>query len=141
MTHARQILPDGLMDETLHTLALILPRVNRKCQKWFEKEQRVQRSFNSTLDPLAADQQLGRRGRSVTTYRYWNNRLARLAEVFDKSEPKGVLNWWMDRRNRVQWYTFWVAATVLALTLVFGLIQSITGVLQVYAAYNTPRRN
>jgi hypothetical protein len=34
----------------------------------------------------------------------------------------------------VQWYTFWVAALVLGLTIVFGLIQCVEGALQVYLA-------
>lgn len=139
----RDILPVDLIDETLHSLALILPRVNRKCQKWFEKERRrfekergIKNSFSTTLDPLASDQKLGRQGRSIETYQYWNARLSRIAEAFDKSEPKRMTSWWIDRRNRVQWYTFWIAAIVLILTIIFGLIQSVTGILQAYAAYH-----
>lgn len=57
-----------------------------------------------------------------------------LKQVFDEAQPKTLTQWWYDRRNGVQWYTFWVAAFVLLLTIVFGLIQSIEGAIQVYAS-------
>jgi hypothetical protein len=130
------MLPPGLVEETLHSLSLILPRVNGKCQKWFEKEQRIQLSYSRLLDPLAADQKPGDLGRSLATYKYWNNRLLEVSKAFDESQPRDISSWWMDRRNTVQWYTFWIAALVLLLTVVFGLIQSITGIIQAYAAYH-----
>jgi hypothetical protein len=37
-------------------------------------------------------------------------------------------------RKRVQWYTFWVAVLVLLLTIVFGLIQSVSSVVQAWAS-------
>ncbi|KAI9785282.1 MAG: hypothetical protein M1816_000468 [Peltula sp. TS41687] len=135
-SEAGHILPAELIDKTLHSLALMLPTVNRKCRKWFNKEKRIRDSHFGPLDPQVADQKLGRQGRSVENYRYWNDRLLRVAQAFDRSEPRGMSSWWIDRRNRVQWYTFWIAALVLVLTIIFGLIQSITGILQAYAAYH-----
>jgi Ni/Fe-hydrogenase subunit HybB-like protein len=85
---------------------------------------------------LAADQKPGDLGHSVTTYKYWHNRVAEISEAFDKSQPRDIGGWWMDRRNTVQWYTFWIAALALLLTVVFGLIQSITGIILAYAAYH-----
>jgi hypothetical protein len=35
--------------------------------------------------------------------------------------------WWFDRRNKFEWATFWTAVVVFILTVVFGLIASITG--------------
>ena len=59
-----------------------------------------------------------------------------LKQEFDMAEPSTVAQWWNDRRNRVVWATFWVAAMVLFLTVFFGCIQSIEGGLQVYKAYH-----
>lgn len=56
-----------------------------------------------------------------------------LKQAFDETQPKTMRQWWYDSRNGVQWYTFWVAMLVLVLTVVFGLVQSIEGALQVYA--------
>lgn len=43
--------------------------------------------------------------------------------------------WWFDRRDRVQWATFWTAFVVFVLTVVFGIIGSATGIMQVQATY------
>ena len=40
-----------------------------------------------------------------------------------------------DRRNVLQWYTFWFAVVILALTIIFGLISSITAVLSTRYTY------
>jgi hypothetical protein len=131
-----QILLDDLLKETLLTLALLIPRANAKCKKWYSKAAREQRQYDIKLDAAAADQRLGQRGRDVDKYHYWNDRLVLIAEAFDKSEPKGVSQLVVDRRKPLQCYTFWIAVVVLLLTVVFGLVQSITGIFQVYAAYH-----
>jgi hypothetical protein len=58
-----------------------------------------------------------------------------LKQVFDEAQPNTLSRWWYDRRNGVQFYTFWVAVMVLILTVFFGLVQSIEGALQVYASF------
>jgi hypothetical protein len=65
----------------------------------------------------------------------WHDRIGILKQAFDEAEPSTIAQWWFDRRRRVKWYTFWVAALVLALTIFFGAIQCIEGGLQVYKAY------
>jgi hypothetical protein len=74
--------------------------------------------------------------RQLNTFEFWHDRLAILKDVFDDAEPSTIAQWWQDRRRRVQWYTFWVAVLVLILTILFGIIQSIEGGMQVYKAYH-----
>ena len=69
--------------------------------------------------------------REAHHFKYWGGRLTSLKRAFDEHEPTGPLQWWRDDRKRVQWWTFWVAILVLVLTIVFGLIQSVTAVIQV----------
>jgi ABC-type Fe3+ transport system permease subunit len=57
-----------------------------------------------------------------------------LKQAFDDSEPRTVSQWWYDDRKRVQWYTFWVAALVLILTIVFGVTQTASGIIQAWAS-------
>lgn len=57
-----------------------------------------------------------------------------LKQIFDDSEPHTLTHWWYDDRKRVQWYTFWIAALVLVLTIVFGLIQSTAAIVQAWAS-------
>ena len=70
--------------------------------------------------------------RHIDNFAFWRDRLVVLKQVFDEAEPSTLSQWWCDRRNEVQWYTFWVAILVLVLTLVFGFVQCIEGALQVY---------
>ena len=69
--------------------------------------------------------------RYVGHFSHWRDRLRDLKEAFDCREPPGPKYVWRDRSKPVQWWTFWIAVFILILTIVFGLIQSITGILQV----------
>ena len=134
LLHAKlpdQALPNRLLLETLQTLAIIIPRANRDCKEWFEK---VHKKYAENIDHEAGDVELLQWARSPEKYKFWGQRLITIKMVYDASEPKNLGQWWHDRRRRVEWYTFWVAVLVVFLTIVFGLIQSITGVLQVYYA-------
>ncbi|MCJ1372179.1 hypothetical protein MMC20_003401 [Loxospora ochrophaea] len=124
--------PPHFIEETLRTFALLLPQYDSGTQSWFKKQCSRQR-----LDPKASQcGSLKPEERNTDDFKYWRDRLTILKQAYDTSEPKTVRQWWLDRRRRVQWATFWVAALVLALTVFFGLIQSIEGALQVYKAYH-----
>lgn len=131
LTIFSQILPIDLLLETIKTLALLLPRANRDCMSWFQK---VLREDPDDLDPKAADLALG--GRAQEDYIYWYGRLSLIQNAYDSSEPRSLNQWLNDRRNSTQWYTFWVAILILVLTVVFGMIQSIASIMQVYVAYH-----
>ena len=128
------LFPPGLITETLQTLALLFPQSDRKTQAWFLQKQ--------SADALGLDSRLVQCGqlraddRRIENFRFWHDRLVVLKQVFDESRPATLWQWWADRRNGVQWYTFWVAVLVLFLTVFFGLVQSIEGALQVYKAYH-----
>jgi hypothetical protein len=81
-------------------------------------------------DPLTVD------ARQLNKFEYWHDRLVILKDAFDEAEPVTITQWWYDRRRRVQWSTFWIAALVLALTLFFGVVQCIEGGIQAYKAYH-----
>ena len=134
LLHAKspnQALPDRLLLETLQTLALVISRSNRDCKKWFEKRHA---KHPEDIDHGAGDVELLYWARAPEKYKFWGQRLITIKMAYDASEPKNLGQWWYDRRRRVEWYTFWVAVLVVFLTIVFGLIQSVTGVMQVYYA-------
>ena len=126
-----QALPDRLLLETLQTLAVIIPRANRDCKRWFEKKRT---RHVEMVDDGAGDVAPLSWAHSPEKYKYWGQRLITIKMAYDASEPKNLGQWWHDRRRRVEWYTFWVAVLVVFLTIGFGLIQSVTGVMQVYYA-------
>lgn len=126
------VFPAGFVEETLQTLALLLPRHDKRVKKWYTRQSRLFK-----LDPSAAKGgPLNTQNRQIEKFEYWHDRLVILKEVFDDAEPGTILQWWEDRRKRVQWYTFWVAALVLGLTVFFGILQSVEGFLQVWKAYH-----
>lgn len=105
------------MTETLQTLDLLFP---------FGKE-----SIHNFLDDNGQDfHRLSSPDPSGTVhlgdFRYWQKRLIELHEVYNQG-PKSFLQMWYDRRNPVQWWTFWLAGIIADLTVVFGVIASYTG--------------
>lgn len=126
------IFPPDFIEETLRTLALLFPKYDKKLRAWYNAQ-----AMKHELDPTIADcGQLIADERQIESFKYWHDRLVVLKQVFDESKPSTISQWWHDRRNSVQWYTFWVALVVLALTIFFGLVQSIEGALQVYASFH-----
>jgi hypothetical protein len=118
------------IEETLDTIALLLPQDNATSNHWFE-----QRRKDLGLDPAArTNGHLNASSRQIHKFKHWGDRLSILKKAFDDSEPKSVSQWWYDDRKRVQWYTFWIAVLVLLLTIVFGLIQSVSSVVQAWAS-------
>ncbi|KAI1176873.1 hypothetical protein F4777DRAFT_544653 [Nemania sp. FL0916] len=128
----QQLFPDGFVNETLRTLSLLLPQNNNNAQMWIKKQLRE----HNCLDPLLAEcGSLATHERRFADFDYWHNRLVILKQALDDSQPRTLSQWWFDRRNGVQWYTFWVAILVFIVTIFFGLVQSLEGALQVYLAF------
>jgi hypothetical protein len=119
------------IDETLRTLALLFPRYDKDTVSWYKKLSPL-----FSLDNRAIQcGHLRAEDRHIENFAYWHDRLVVLKQVFDEAEPNNLSQWWYNRRNGVQWYTFWVAVTVLGLTVFFGLVQCIEGALQVWRSW------
>ena len=71
----------------------------------------------------------------LASYPVWHHRLAEVQRRYDAVKPGTFKQWYHDRRNKPERVTFWTAIVVIVLTLIFGLISSITGILQVVAAW------
>jgi hypothetical protein len=140
------ILPEGLAEETLRTLAIFFPqsdycgslRSKRKKRVWLERlRAHSSRSIDRHLT-WCGTPSMG--SRELSNFRYWKDRLIIIKEEFDHSTPDSFSQWWHVRRNGVQWHNFWVAMLVLGLTALFGLIQCILAAIQVYKAYHASWR-
>ncbi|KAI0547489.1 hypothetical protein F4679DRAFT_365881 [Xylaria curta] len=133
----RQMFPTGFIDETLRTLSLLLPQNDNKTQLWLETQ--IQ---DYGLDPLLTEcGSLATHERRFENFNYWNNRLVILKQALDDSRPQTLSQWWFNRRNGVQWYTFWVAILVFLVTLFFGLVQSLEGAPQVYLSVSSSQKD
>lgn len=116
------------MEETERTLSLLFPPAN------FETSRRIQRiSEKEGVDIEAAIQDHA--SFDLNNYPFWQERLGHVQRVYDKTKPKRIKQWYFDRRDRVEWSTFWIAVIVFLLTLFFGIISAVTSILQVYATF------
>ncbi|KAK0638644.1 hypothetical protein B0T16DRAFT_336850 [Cercophora newfieldiana] len=121
------------IDETIRTLALLFPQNDRNTKPWLHSQLD---SGGAPLDTaLTKCGSLRAEERRFECFSFWRDRLVILKEAYDESRPKTLLQWWFDRRNGEQWFTFWIAVLVFAVAITFGLIQSIEGALQVYLSY------
>jgi hypothetical protein len=127
------LLPEGLVDETLSTLALLLPSYDRQTCKWFKKLPSA-----PSIDPLVIRcGHLKTDDRQIERFRFWHDRLVILKQAFDEAEPRKLSQWWYDRRRGAVWFGFWNAVAILvltALTLIFGLVQCVESGIQVWAS-------
>ncbi|PKK51253.1 hypothetical protein CI102_2773 [Trichoderma harzianum] len=122
--------PASFLQETLDTLALLFPSSDNETTSWLKSIAKI--------DPrLLKCGSLRTRERRLENFNYWHDQLVILKQAFDESSPRNISQWWFDRRNGVQWYTFWIAILVFAVTIFFGVVQSVEGALQVYLAYKS----
>ena len=125
-TRANNPFPQGFVEETLQTLAILFPKGDRDVERWYKKKGRVEELDFRVLKG-------GSPVRRIENYRYWRDRLVQLKDTFDDSRPRTWKQQWYDRRETTQWWALWVA---VGLTLLFGLVQSIEGAIQVYVSLN-----
>ena len=122
--------PASLADETLRTLALLVPPVLGKPNPWFLKKSKLQRIDSSA----GICSRLNSSSRRIENFDFWRERLVLLERTFDDAEPKNLSQLWFDDRKKTQWFTFWVAVLVFFLTLFFGVVQSVAGLVQAWAS-------
>lgn len=121
------LLTKSLISETLSTIDLLIPLTNPECNSWLARELQtwgLDRNINHR-DPLNLNK---------TRYTYWKDRLLDIEATFQRAKPRSIFQWWYDRRDMQQWWGFWLVVVGIFLTVLFGLIQSITGIVQVVLA-------
>lgn len=67
----------------------------------------------------------------LASYPYFGQRLKDLQDRYNRATPTTLGQLWFDRRRPVEWAILWVALVVFILTVVYGTISSVTGILQV----------
>ncbi|KAH8648231.1 hypothetical protein BGZ61DRAFT_542441 [Ilyonectria robusta] len=133
------LFPPTFAEETLRTLALLFPQplvngsggVSVSRQSWFHQlcEKRSTRKIDKRLGRCGS---LYAEDRQIQNFTYWRDRLVVLKQAYDEATPKTLSQFWHDRRNGVQWFTFWVAILVLLITVIFAVVQCIQGGFQAW---------
>lgn len=128
---AGNLFPTGLVEETLRTLRLLLPRSEKAGVAWYKAIAiKNHLDLNACLCP-----HLRVEDRQIDRFDFWRERLIILKQAFDEAEPNSWSQWWHDKRRGVHRYPLLLAAAALLLTLILGVIQVIEGGLQVYTAF------
>lgn len=122
------MLPRGLVEETLNTLSILFPP-GKKTASVLSKRRGTAPVFDPSLKDLMAGEP-----KQLSSYPYWRNRLVVILDRFEHPRQNSIRQRWYDDRNRMQWATYWFAKAILVMTLLFGLISSVTGVMQVLVA-------
>jgi hypothetical protein len=131
LTARRIVYDEGYIFEIQNSLQLLFPTTGKK--KNTKRTKRYARKFKSDLEATIVGLPLD--NHSLSSYPFLGVRLAEIQKRYDESTPHLLRQWWYDRRKRVEWATLMVAVIVFILTVVFGIISSVTGILQVHAAY------
>ena len=118
------VLPKDFVAETLRTLDLLFPFGEEDTRKYLD--QTGQTFYRTSSRDLSRATDFGE-------FRYWHKRLVVLHGVFNQA-PRSILQLWYDKRNPLQWWTFWLAALIAILTIAFGVISAYTGFQQLAIA-------
>ncbi|KAF1842936.1 uncharacterized protein K460DRAFT_291120 [Cucurbitaria berberidis CBS 394.84] len=139
-TQNSSLYPDGLIEETLDTIALLFPDTDRKTRRWLESDFQTHPLLSKLDQGLLScgHFRAGHPSRRFERFRFWRDRLCTLREAVDDATPpsKALLKALRDSKNGDRWFNSWVAIVAIGLTLFFGLVQSIEGAVQVYKAYH-----
>ncbi|KAL6880842.1 hypothetical protein J3F83DRAFT_8641 [Trichoderma novae-zelandiae] len=117
--------PETFIEETLKSIALLFPPHDKKTASWLKG--------HPDIDPqLPRCDSLERHKHRIGDFDYWHDRLVILQQVLDESSPLTLSQRWHDTRNCLRWYTFWIAIPLFAITVFFGLVQSVEAAVQIY---------
>ncbi len=123
------LIPESVLRETLLTLDVLFPYWDEQTRNFLRDEDQDFLQYDPSWDP---------RPRNINDFVIWRERLILLLHVYS-SPPEGLRQVWHDRRNALQWYTFWLAAFIAMVTVVFGTISSVASVIQAQAALKSMR--
>ena len=115
------------MKETLLSLSILFPNWNIATEKYLRESEHQDIHENILQYPCFAH---------LDQFHHWRGRMARLNLEFQSPGPK-FKHIWVDRRNRLQWYTFWFAVAVLIFTIVFGVVTIVLTAMQTRYAYES----
>lgn len=116
----RTTIPQTVLSETIRSLDLLFPFWDERTHKLLEREGQTFHQVGPFDDYRALN---------LCEYDHWRDRLSELYEIF-QSPPVSWAQLWTDRRNPQQFWTFWIALIILALTVV----STICSIVQAWAS-------
>lgn len=132
---------DGIADEMDPFLATICTSPLRLgwCHLSFSRRRKPSASVPSTIFPSSA-LDLNDQLQEPDTYSarddfpVFGSRLLTLQHYNTRQQPSKVKDLWRDRRNPLQWYTFWAVLWIGGASMLLAVLQLLVGVAQLYFA-------
>ncbi|KAM0796223.1 hypothetical protein BDR22DRAFT_867793 [Usnea florida] len=128
------LLPKELVDETIRSISLLIPPVFGEPNPWFQQQRKKSQGKGQIDAQAGVCERLNSSERQIRKFKYWGKRLVLLKRTFDDAEPRNISQLWWDDRKKTQWFTFWVAVLVFVMTVFFGIVQSVAGIVQAWAS-------
>ena len=69
----------------------------------------------------------------------FGQRLAKLQEFNLRQQPSKLRDLWRDRRNPLQWYTFWAVLIFGGVSILIAILQLVVGVVQIVVTLDVPQ--
>ena len=101
--------------------------------QWDTATQKLLQKHNQTFHYMVPF--VGPNRLDFSDFHFWKDRLIELHEVVYCAPPESWKQLWLDRRNPHQYYTFWIALIVFALSLV----SCIASIIQAWASVQSLR--
>ncbi|KAF8243153.1 hypothetical protein K440DRAFT_637770 [Wilcoxina mikolae CBS 423.85] len=130
------VLDESFLRETQQTLNLIFPAWDADSTAYLR---RLKKESGVDLDPSFGNVAHMPYTFSPSSFQFYGTRLEALKEALSSTKKVSTKQLWFDRRNRQAWCTLWVAVVVFVLTVIFGIISSVTSIMQVDIALKTAR--
>ncbi|KAI1615001.1 hypothetical protein EDD37DRAFT_400215 [Exophiala viscosa] len=130
----RDIYPPDFLVETQATIDLLFPVGENKL---FRRRQRLSLKNFADLEVGELPTVTGEPDRELHLYRYWGHRLAIIDDKYQTSKPGRLKQWYYDRRDATSFTTFWFTLLAFILAFIFGLISTVTSIMQTWKTFHS----
>ena len=113
--------PLAVVLETIYSLNLLFPHWDPGTNKFLAKHDQHFHKIGPFDGPRTLD---------LLEFDHWRDRLSEVYEEIFRSPPVSWSQLWQDRRNPQQFWTFWIALIILALTAV----STVAAIIQAWAS-------
>ncbi|KAJ3535290.1 hypothetical protein NM208_g7197 [Fusarium decemcellulare] len=134
-TLTSKFLNKDFINETIRSVLLFFPCKNHQHSSHDYLEWALSRgTIENWHRSIIKDCQESHISRLYQDYPVWHQHLAYALEVSKNQSNWSLKRCWYDDRDEALWWTRWALIAAVFLTVLFGLIQSITGIIQVIYA-------
>ncbi|CAN9211256.1 unnamed protein product [Alternaria alternata] len=119
------LIPVNIIDEAIATLDYLFPQDNATKEFLQEEEKR----HGIAINVLSLDPPSHRTTIRLKDFNYYHDRMLDVAYEYT-NPPTSWRLVWKDRRNPVQFWTFWLGLGIFGFTILFGILASVYAGLQ-----------